>query len=152
VRGPAPWPPRARALRSGPDFMAPGTARSAPSGPRTFTFGSPDTDRESLLLPGASGACSYCRGSVRLRTGTRSCAVHKEQQLTWLGLKGRLEQTHLGLLSVHPQATAPPLQPPGRRQQPIPGAEGGAGRPGSRSGAPPSSDPVAVCLKIGSLT
>lgn len=101
--------------------MALGTARSAPSGPWTFTFGTPDTDRESLLLPGASEACSYCRGSVRLRVGTRSCAVRKEQQLTGLGLKGRLEQTHLGLLSVHPQATATPPQPPGPRQRPIPG-------------------------------
>lgn len=132
--------------------MALGTARSAPSGPWTFTFGTPDTDRESLLLPGASEACSYCRGSVRLRMGTRSCAVRKEQQLTGLGLKGRLEQTHLGLLSVHPQATATPPSLPDRANGPSRGAEGGAGRPRCRSGAPLSSDPMAICLKIGSLT
>lgn len=100
--------------------------------------------------------CSYYRGGVWLRTGTGSCAVHKEQQqLTWLGLKSRLEQTHSNLppgpAFSSPTGRCLPCKPPDRASSLC--GDRRLCRPASE---PPSgplcSDPEAICLKIGSLT
>lgn len=118
-----------------------GAARSALSGPWTFTRGTPETDLESLLLPGASRLCSHRRGGVQLRMRT-SCAVHKERQRTWLGLKGRLEQTHSCCPpgpAFHSPPAAASLRPPGLRPHAFPGKEGRARRP-----------PLLCRLKVGS--
>lgn len=81
---------RPRAPGPGSDFVAPGAARSAPSGPRAFTFGTPETDWKSFLLPGTPKAVFSLLRLCPALDGTRSRAVHKEWQLAWLGLKSGL--------------------------------------------------------------
>lgn len=80
---PEEWP---RAPGAGSDFMAPGTAHSSPFGPWTFTSGTPEMNRNALILSGASKAVFLLQ---RLRPGLdgneRLCgSLRNSNQLGWV--------------------------------------------------------------------
>lgn len=115
--------------------------------------------------PGGEGGLCFCQVPLRLfllqrwhpaPNGDRSCAVRKEQQQpTWLGLKAD---------SNNPTPVCPPgpafsfltgrclrCNLPDRASSPCQGRR--LCRPASEPlSGPLSSDPEAICLKIGSLT